>query len=113
MTLNKFRSGWQTEFEPKLQILFNLFPNLVIDCVKRHFGMLSIKGSVLDKRHQYIVDCVMYKIERESSRVCEICGNYGIRKTEYLPEMMCLCWKCYALEIDSMDIRNTEVKDIV
>lgn len=107
MILENFKTGWQKEFEDKIQTLIRLFPGIKIDYVKRHFGMLQIKTSGLDKDTQYIVDCVTYKIERESARLCEMCGSYGTRRDGYIPEMMCLCWKCYAIEIDSMESRNT------
>jgi hypothetical protein len=62
----------------------------------------------LDKSIQYIVDCVTYKIERESALTCESCGKHGKPKIDMLPEKMCLCWKCYALEVDAIMSSNTQ-----
>lgn len=108
MILNKFRTGWQEAFGPKLEYLFKLFPDLETISVERVHGFLRIKlKSPLDNLHQYIVDCVTYKIERESARTCEVCGRYGRCRESHLPEKMTLCWKCYALEIDSLLQNNT------
>lgn len=97
-------------FTPKLEILFNKFPDISITDVKRHFGVLRISTTALDKDTQYVVDCVTYKIERESAVICENCGVRGTQKREYLPEKKCLCWKCYALEVDAIMSDNTQTQ---
>lgn len=106
--LNKFRSGWREAFEPKLETLFKTFPDLELIDVKRYYGVLRIKiAAPLDNFHQYVVDCITYKIERDSARICEVCGKNGFLRKEFLPEKMCLCWKCYALEVDAIESSNT------
>jgi len=106
MILKEFNTGWQETFREKIQSLFNVFPNLTVKDVKRFHGMLRLNFEALDKDTQYIVNCVSYKIERESATTCEMCGEYGIRRDEFLTEKQCLCWKCYALLVDAIDQRN-------
>lgn len=108
--LQQFGMGWQTTFLPKLETLFRIFPDITVIETKRHFGVLRIKLSALDKDTQYVVDCVTYKIERESAIICENCGVRANQKREYLPEKKCLCWKCYALEVDAIMSDNTQTQ---
>lgn len=101
-------NGWKEKFNEKLKIVFKLFPKTSVDSIERYQGMLRIKLFALDKEMQFILDSVTYKIERESAKICETCGKAGRRITDktYLSETKCLCWKCYAIEIDSMDLHN-------
>lgn len=100
MILKEFKTGWQEAFEPKVQALLRLFPDTAVKIVYKKHGLLKIVFEHLDKDMQYVLDCVSYKLERESSRICEECGKYGVRRELYLSEKTCLCWKCYALEVD-------------
>lgn len=102
MILENFKIGWKKEFEPKIELLFRLFPDITVASIQRYHGMLKIAMSALDKDTQYVVDCITYKIERESASTCEGCGKHGIRRDAYLVEKMCLCWQCYVLEVDSI-----------
>lgn len=103
MILEKFGVGWRNTFEDKLQRIFKILPDLQLVNVERSNGLLKIKIETLDKDIQYIVDCIVYKIERDSVRICERCGkpNNG-RRIELLPEPMSLCWTCYALVVDEI-----------
>lgn len=107
MLLNNFKTGWKEAFTPKLEILFKMFPDITFVNAKRQHGLLKISISALDKDTQYVVDCVIYKIERESAKTCEECGRIGQGRIDLLPEKMCLCWKCYALEVDAIERSNT------
>lgn len=106
MILKEFKPGWQITFEERIQFLFTLWPDIKLTNINRSHGMLRIKLETLDKQVQYILDSVSYKIERESAHTCEECGNRGVRREEFLPEKMCLCWKCYALEVDAIEANN-------
>jgi hypothetical protein len=110
MILENFKNGWKKEFEPKLQMLSGLFPDITLVSAVRYHGMLKIVLSALDKDIQYVVDCVTHKIERQSVNTCEECGKHGIRRDAYLVEKMCLCWQCYVLEVDSIQ-QNTKTKE--
>jgi hypothetical protein len=102
MILKEFGSGWQERFESRLQDLLTLFPDIELINVERFHGMLRVQFDVPDQRIDYIIKAVSYKIERESAQTCEQCGGSGRRKEEYLSEKLCLCWKCYAIEIDKI-----------
>ena len=106
MILKEFKTGWQRAFEQRIQFLFEIWPDIKLISAQRAHGMLKIKLEALDKRVQDILDSVSYKIERESVHTCEMCGNRGVRREEFLPEKMCLCWKCYALEVDAIESNN-------
>jgi len=101
MVLENYGIGWQTAFEPVLQQLQHLFPELVFSSIRRKSGMLEvISNTVLDKPTQFVVDSTLFKIERASARTCELCGARGKRTKHnpYLPEILCLCWTCETLE---------------
>jgi hypothetical protein len=102
MILDKVGLGWKNKFESRLNTLFKLFTDAKIISCERNNALLKIKIEVIDDELQDIVDAVTYKIERESARTCEECGRYGRRWEEHLPEKKCLCWKCYALEVDTL-----------
>jgi hypothetical protein len=106
MILKEFKPGWQIAFEERIQFLFTLWPDIKLTNINRSHGMLRIKLETLDKQVQYILDSVSYKIERESAHTCEECGTRGVRREEFLSEKMCLCWKCYALEVDAIEANN-------
>lgn len=107
MILQEFGKGWSDRFEHKLQSLFHLLPDISLSSVQRFHGMLRVKIDALDKDVQYIVDCVVYKIERESYRVCEECGSSAsFQREELLPEKRCLCWKCYALTVEKLQTKQ-------
>lgn len=108
MILEKFGVGWRNTFECKLERLFQILPDLRLVNVERFNGMLRIKIETLDNDIQYIVNCVVYKIERDSVRVCEECGKpTNGRRIELLPEPMSLCWTCYALTVDKLQSKNS------
>jgi hypothetical protein len=106
--LNSFGTGWQNKFEKRLNAMLELLPGVNVESIERFHGMLRIKVKALDNDVQHIVDSVTYKIERESVNTCEECGIHGIRRDAHLPEKMCLCWKCYALKIDSLQTSTTD-----
>lgn len=105
---NIIGNGWIEKFNPRLEILFKIFPDTIVESIQRFKGMLRIRLIALDKDTQFILDSVTYKIERESAKACELCGKSGKRITDesYFSEERCLCWKCYAMEIDSMELHN-------
>lgn len=105
--LNNFGTGWREAFITPINSMLTLLPDVSITSIQRFRGMLRIEAAALDKDVQYLVDCVTYKIERESVNTCEECGNHGIRRDAHIPEMMCLCWKCYALKVDSLQTNIT------
>jgi hypothetical protein len=110
MILENFKIGWKETFEERIQNVLKRFPHAQIKNVKRHYGTLLVEFEILDNTDQFILDCVSYKIGRVSGKTCEGCGKTAhgvIKNDDRLSEPMCLCWKCYALEINSWDDRNT------
>ena len=104
--LDEFGHGWKHKFEQRITSLFKFFPDTTIQEIKRFEGMLRIKLIALDNDAQHILDSVTFKIERESVITCERCGVHGRRTKSNDPfflEKQCLCWKCYAMEVDSME----------
>lgn len=69
--------------------------------VSRHNGMLKVSYPLTngDQGLSFIVDSVSYLLERKSAKVCEGCGQYGLRRTD-LKETRTLCTKCYALQFN-------------
>jgi hypothetical protein len=106
--LTTFRQGWRNKFEEIVNRLVLLYPDAILVSEKRFSGMLKIKFKGLDNHSQYVLDSVSFKIERDSATTCEQCGDRGTRRKnlELLPEVMCLCWTCYALEVDSVELHN-------
>jgi len=103
MILNKFGTGWKELFEKRLEYVNNVIAPDSIKNIERYRAMLRIKFESLDNDLQYVLDCVSYKIERESAITCERCGSYGSRRlSDLLPEPICLCLTCYTLEVDTI-----------
>jgi hypothetical protein len=110
MILKDFGVGWQEAFEGRLQAVYKYFPDTTLQSAIRYLGMLRVKFTALDTDAQSMLDSITYKIERESTRICEKCGAYGRRQEEHLPEKQCLCWKCYALTVDEL-VQNNNLND--
>jgi hypothetical protein len=112
MSLAEFGKGWQITFEPILQHLQELYPSFRLATKARRSGMLALTAEqTLDKSSQFVVDSVMYKIERASAVICEHCGNKGTRKKHnpYLPEVLCLCWPCEVAESNRVVEKTTNL----
>lgn len=100
--LKQFGTGWQEKFNKRLESINKLFPEATLNTASRYHGMLRLDFSAPSDDIQYLLDCVAYRIERESAKTCELCGNNALRRTgdPRLPEPKCLCMPCYALVLD-------------
>lgn len=108
MILDKFKTGWQNTFEKRLTYIDSVLAPGSIKSIERFRGMLRVKFETLDNDMQYVLDCVSYKMERESVRICENCGEYSFRRfEEYLEEPMSLCLRCYTLLVDELLNKNS------
>jgi hypothetical protein len=69
-----------------------------ISSIERHNGMMKIVFEEVPAYHAMFViqDAIAYKFERLSARMCEDCGQFGLRRTE-LKETRTLCTEHYAL----------------
>lgn len=109
--LDNFRKGWKQVFTPYFNFLYKLFPEIKVKSAVRYMGMMRIQLTHSDHYVQYLLDSVTYKLERHSVRICEECGSAAgirIKYDDRLPEILCLCWKCYAMEISSIDTHNSK-----
>lgn len=101
--LNSFGSGWRNLFEKHVEYSITSLPETSVASIERYQGMLRIKFITVNPHLQYILDCFSYKIERESAKTCEKCGEYGLRRfSEWLEEPLCLCLPCYTLTVDEI-----------
>jgi len=103
--LNNISSGWHNYIE----IIYNVLPELSfcsgVYLIERKNGMLKVIFSRTDlttPAQEFILKAIEYKIERLTAKVCEECGQYGVRRTE-LPEVKTLCTRCYAFEYSKLN----------
>lgn len=107
--LNEFGLGWRNLFEKHVEYVITSLPEVTLLSVERYKAMLRIKFDSPNEHVKYLLDCFSYKLERESARTCEICGNFGLRRIdEWLSEPLCLCTPCYVKRVD--DILSEQVK---
>lgn len=100
--LKEFGIGWINKFSKRLEHLQSVLPDVNYLSIERFNGMLRIKASTDSEDNDYIVNSVLYCIERESVKTCENCGTYGFRRdTSLLPVQKCLCLMCYTIEVDN------------
>lgn len=97
-TYTKFESGWYKLIDTVYTAAEVLPFCAGVQSVERRLGMLSVKYITdnLSDTERYIVDAIAYKIERDSSTVCEVCGKFGRRRTN-LPTPQPLCTSHYAI----------------
>ena len=70
ISIDEFGLGWRNKFNPIIEDIKAIFPEVNIKNIERFQGMFKISFSHLDKRVQYMLDCTAYKMERESARIC-------------------------------------------
>jgi len=99
-TLKNLGSGWHSLIETVYAIQDQLSFSGGLYVIERKNGMLSVLFSRKDltsPEQEFILNSVEYRIERLSAKICEGCGQYGLRRTE-LPTTQTLCTKCYAFK---------------
>jgi hypothetical protein len=97
---NNIGLGWNSLIE-KAKDIETLLSFAQIASISKAHCILKIKfADVLDKQAQYVLDCISYKIERESAKLCEECGKYGMRRHD-LSTMQVLCTTCYTLKYNA------------
>lgn len=93
--------GWNVLIEKVYSIQNKLSFAIVTSITKEH-GMLKINfQDPLDNDLQYVLDCIAYRIQRQSARMCELCGAYG-ESRKNLPEIQYLCTPCYAIKLSDV-----------
>lgn len=100
--LDKFGTGWQNAFTKRLEYLQKVLPDVRFISIERFKGMLRITADAGSNDSEYLAKAILYYIERESVKTCEICGKHGFRRdTSLLPVQKCLCLTCYTIEVDN------------
>ena len=117
--LNNISSGWHSYIET----VYNVLPELSfcsgVYMVERKNGMLRVIFSRTDlttPEQEFILKSIEYKFERLTARICEECGQHGLRRTE-LSETRTLCTRCYAFEYSKINpvpslVANQQPQDI-
>lgn len=98
--LENIGSGWHRLIETTYAIGNQLSFSDGVESIERKNGMLSVKflrHPLTDETQEFILNAIEYRLERMSAKLCEGCGQYGIRRTE-LPTIKSLCTRCNALE---------------
>jgi hypothetical protein len=96
----QFSSGWYLLLDTVYTTVEELHFCSGIESLERKNGMLSVKyyrHDIMTDVHRFILDAIEYKIERLSARRCEVCGEFGSRRTE-LNMIQTLCTTHYALQ---------------
>ena len=96
--LKQFNTGWYTLINKAYSANELSFYN-GIEFIERKNGMFCvryIRTSEITEYQNFVFECLEYKLERMSSRICEGCGKHSIRRTD-LPVIQSLCTACYAL----------------
>ena len=95
------KSGWYKLID-KVYAITDILSFAKIESITLRHSMLQINFEAsLDKSQQYVLDSISYKIERESTRLCEECGLSGIRRKD-ITNSPCLCTTCYTLQYNAM-----------
>jgi hypothetical protein len=91
---NKTAPGWSSLLDIVNNIL-DIFPESVsIKSIDKKHGMLSIQFNLLSDPHlTYLLNSLSYKIERDSARICKVCGSRGMRRKLLNNDVYCFsCW---------------------
>lgn len=103
--MNNIGSGWHKYIE----MIYTMLPELSfcsgVYMVERKNGMMKVifsRKNLTTPEQEFILQAIEYKIERLTAKVCEQCGQYGLRRTE-LSEVKTLCTVCYAHEYSKLN----------
>jgi len=102
--INKLESGWHNLVEQVFEIEKQLPFCSGLTEVGRTNGMLIVRfvrADTLNEYQRFILDAIEYKFERVSAKLCEGCGQYGVRRKD-LQEVQSLCTVCYALKYSEL-----------
>jgi hypothetical protein len=105
IALNNFGSGWHNLIEQVYAIQSQLSFCSGIYVIERKNGMLSVifkRTDLTNEAQEFILKSVEYRIERMTAKICEVCGQHGLRRTD-LPTIQTLCTACYALKYSEVN----------
>ena len=98
-------SGWHSHIETVYAMLPELSFCSGVYLIERKNGMMRVIFSRTDlttPAQDFILKSIEYKIERLTAKICEECGQHGIRRKE-LPTVKTLCTRCYAFEYSKLN----------
>ena len=103
--LNNLGSGWHSLVEQVYAIQNQLPFCDGVYIVERKNGMMNViysRSLLTTPEQEFILKSIEYKFERLTARICEECGQHGLRRTE-LSETKTLCTRCYAFEYSKIN----------
>ena len=117
--LNNLGSGWHSLIEQVYAIQNQLSFCDGVYIVERKNGMMNViysRSLLTTPEQEFILKSIEYKFERLTARICEECGQHGLRRTE-LSETKNLCTRCYAFEYSKINpvpslVANQQPQDI-
>jgi hypothetical protein len=101
---NNLGSGWHSLIEQVYAIQDQLSFCDGVYTVERKHGMMHViysRTALTSPEQEFILKAIEYKFERLTAKLCETCGQYGVRRKE-LPETKTLCTRCYAFEYSEL-----------
>lgn len=103
-----FGKGWNI-LENNLNLVIEELPYAIIKSKKRRFGLYSIEFEQVDNPAQkFILDSIVYVLERKSAVICESCGRKSVMRRD-LVDQQTLCMDCYALLLS--DIEDIKIEE--
>ena len=117
--LNNLGSGWHSLVEQVYAIQSQLSFCDGVYIIERKNGMMNViysRAALTTPEQEFILKSIEYKFERLTAKLCEECGQYGVRRKE-LPETKTLCTRCYAFMYSEMNpvpslVANQQPQDI-
>ena len=117
--LNNLGSGWHSLVNQVYAIQDQLSFCNGVYIVERKNGMMNViysRSTLTTPEQEFILKSIEYKFERLTARICEECGQHGLRRTE-LSETKTLCTRCYAFEYSKINpvpslVANQQPQDI-
>lgn len=91
---NEIAPGWSSLLDIVTNLLDIFADGISIDVIEKRHGMLNIKFKPANSDHlTYLLNSLSYKIERDSARICNVCGSRGIRRKHLNNDVYCFpCW---------------------
>jgi len=104
---DKVGDGWSGLIETfwKMVDVLSVRADIEVVEVGHRMGMLDIKTKTDDVLVQDILDRLAWSLERDSARVCEVCGGKGFRRKS-LPGSPNRCREHYLILANEMAARG-------
>lgn len=96
-----FGTGWHLLLDKAFRMV-RFIEGAEIRSAKRNFGLLHVYVEAPDQETQEAAEGVAWKVERLSAKVCEGCGNHGVRRKN-LRYPFNFCTVCFTKYLDDQD----------